>query len=529
MAQIILQQIHFHYISPYVKIFEDLSLNIDTEWKTALIGRNGCGKTTLLNLLRQKLIPTRGRVKGPPETAYFPFSPKSIQQTTFEVIKDSIAPFRLWERQMRELLADVTEENLLRHGEIAHRYEELDGYVIDALIHRETAQIGLDDELLARGFATLSGGEQTRALIVALFLRKGQYPLLDEPTNHLDLQGRMILSNYLASKQGFLVASHDRYFLDGCTDHVISMQRSDIRLVQGNYSIWKQQSDLEKEFETRQNEKLRQEIRQLKLAARQRRDWSGNKEKTKTSAYDSGFVGHRAAKQMKRALVIEKRLQQNLIEKQKLFKNYEKDRVLKLQTPEKAPEQVLRVQDLTVSFGRKVVFDQFSLTVNRGDRIAIIGGNGTGKTTLFNAICGTIEYQSGIIDFPAYLKFWRSYQQPRWQSGYLREYIQAENIDETRFRQILGVLNVEGDIFDRPLETFSQGQLKKVDLCRSFLAPAHLLLWDEPLNYIDILSREQIEQVILYFQPTLLFIEHDKYFVDKVATAVVVMGTSDPT
>ena len=140
MTQIILQHLHFHYNSPYVKIFEDLSLNIDTEWKTALIGRNGCGKTTLINLLRQNLVPTRGQVKAPAETACFPYSPANSTQTTFGVIKDSIGPFRLWERQMKELLIDATEENLLRHGSIAQRYEELGGYVIDALIHQETAK-----------------------------------------------------------------------------------------------------------------------------------------------------------------------------------------------------------------------------------------------------------------------------------------------------------------------------------------------------------------------------------------------------
>jgi len=524
MAQIILQHIRFHYHSPYVNIFEDLSLRIDTEWKTALIGPNGCGKTTLFNLLCRRLNPTGGCLKTPPGMAYYPFTPKNSQQTTFEVIKDSIAPFRFWEKRMQELLADPTRENLLKQGSIAQRYEALGGYIIDALIYRETAQIGLDQELLGRSFATLSGGEQTRALIVALFLRKGRYPLLDEPTNHLDIEGRVALSTYLETKHGFLVASHDRYFLDGCADHVISMNRHDIRIVQGNFSTWKDQNDLKKNFETRQNEKLKREIRQLKEAARQRRNWSHNKEKSKQGAPDKGFIGHKASKQMKRALVIEKRMQKNLEEKQKLFKNYVKDRILKLQTPEKEPNQVLRVQDLTVRFGRKTVFQNFSLTVCKGDRIAILGGNGTGKTSLFNAISGEITSHSGIIDFPGYLDIQRCYQQPRWRSGYLRERIRKENIDEVRFRQILGVLHVEGDIFDRPLETFSQGQLKKVDLSRSFMSPAHLLLWDEPLNYIDIQSREQIEDVILDFQPTLVFIEHDRYFVDKIATETVVMG-----
>jgi len=154
----------------------------------------------------------------------------------------------------------------------------------------------------------------------------------------------------------------------------------------------------------------------------------------------------------------------------------------------------------------------------------LIGSNGSGKTTLFNAICKEIPIRSGLIHVPGNVTMLRAYQKPLWVSGNLREHIQRGNIDETRFRQILGVMGVSGDIFDRPLETFSQGQLKKVDLCRSFIRPVHLLLWDEPVNYVDVMSREQIEEAILAFKPNLLFIEHDKYFIDRIATDVVRIG-----
>ena len=528
MATITLQNVHFHYASPYVEVFEDLTLHIETVWRTALIGRNGRGKTTLLNLLRNTLTPAIGRVHVPVEMSYFPFEPGSTQRTSFRVIKGSVAPFMQWEKEMEALLKDATEERLLEYGWVEERYRELGGYQIDAAIHREASQLGLDEKLLAQRFETLSGGEKTRALIVALFLRREQYVLLDEPTNHLDIEGRVLLSRYLAAKQGFLVASHDRSFLDGCVDHVISINRNDVLESQGNYTIWRQQNDMKHEAERHQNEKLKREIKQLEKAARQKRDWSDRKEKTKLAARDRGRVGHLAAKQMKRALTIERRVHDNLQAKQRLFKNYEKDRILKLSFPEKMPKLLLRIQDLGVDLGGKTILSGLSLAVARGDRIGIVGGNGTGKTTLFRAIEGEIEHHAGSIDFPNWLSFSRSYQEPRWQSGFLHDRLQSEGLDETRFRHILGVFDVEGDIFDHPLQSFSQGQLKKVDLCRSFMSPAHLLLWDEPLNYIDIPSREQIERVILEFEPTMLFIEHDKYFIDKIATDVVIMDRKKP-
>ena len=524
MATIRLQNIAFYYDSPFVNIFENLSLQIDTSWKTGLVGRNGRGKTTLLNLLQKTISPLKGHVDIPVSTSYFPFIPEYPQAITFDVIKDSVAPFRKWEQEMEALLMEPDDQKLDRYGEIAERYEQLGGYEIDALIHRETVNIGLEESVLSRPFPQLSGGEKTRALIVALFLRKDQFLLLDEPTNHLDMQGREVLGKYLSNKEGFILVSHDRFFLDTCVDHIISINRNDVRSIQGNYSTWKQQADLENDFEQRRDEKLQREIKQLEKSSRQRRDWSGQKEKEKVGAYDKGHVGHKAAKQMKRALAIEGKIQKNIEDKQGLLKNKEKERRLKFQESGKSPDQLLRIDNLTVSFGKQAILEDFSLSIEKEQRVAIVGGNGTGKTTLLNVICGTVPYQSGTINLPSYIKVLRAHQHPLWQKGYLRQYMDAEKFDETQFRQILGVMDVGGDIFDRPLETFSEGQLKKVDLCRSFMTPVHLLLWDEPLNYIDIISREQIEMVVLNFLPTLLFIEHDRYFVERIATEIVALS-----
>ena len=524
MATITLNQVSFEYDENYVKIFSGLSLRIDTSWKTGIIGRNGRGKTTLLNLLLRKISPTAGSIDVPVPTSYFPFIPENENQKTLDVVRDCIAPFNQWEEQMQVLLEGGTDKDLQKAGDITEQYEQLGGYDINARIEKEMVGIGLPVETLENDYTKLSAGQQTRALIIALFLREGEFLLLDEPTNHLDIDGRDSLAKYLAMKSGFLLVSHDRAFLDTCIDHVVAINRMDVRLTGGNYSTWKYQNDLEEQAERRSNTKLKREIKHLERAAAQRRVGADKREKEKIGAYDKGFIGARAAKQMKRALVIEGKMKDRIEEKKELFKNLEKERQLKFGTVGKVPDILLNVHDLSIKFGDKTIFKDLSFSVRKGQRIAVVGPNGAGKTTLFNAIFKEVPVHSGLVHVPGNVTLLRAYQKPAWVSGLLRGHLRGENIDETRFRQILGVMGVSGDIFERPLETFSQGQLKKVDLCRSFLSPAHLLMWDEPVNYVDVMSREQIEEAILAFNPNLLFIEHDKYFVDRIATDVVRLG-----
>lgn len=525
MATIILNQVSFEYDENFVSIFTDLSLRIDTSWKTGLIGRNGRGKTTLLNLLQSSLSPTKGSIEVPIPIAYFPYIPENENQSTLNVIRDCIAPFNLWEPQMQALLEKGNEQSLQKAGEITEQYEQAGGYDINSQIEKETAAMELEAGFLQKSFPDLSGGEQTRALIIALFLRKGQFLLLDEPTNHLDIDGREGLANYLAKKSGFLMVSHDRFFLDLCVDHIIAINRNDVRLTKGTYSTWKYQADLEEQAERRSNEKLQREIAHLEKAAGKRRSGADKREKDKIGGGAAkGHIGHMAAKQMKRALVMEKKMQERIDEKKELFKNLDKERQLKFGSLDKVPKTLLNIHNVTVEIEGRTIIKEFSLSVCKGQRLALIGPNGTGKTTLLRAICKEIPISTGTISVPGNVSLLRAYQKPKWTSGDLRHHLQSENLDETRFRQILGVMGVSGDIFDRPLETFSQGQLKKVDLCRSFIFPAHLLLWDEPVNYVDVMSREQIEEAILAFKPNLLFIEHDKYFVDRIATDIVRIG-----
>ncbi|MCP4753014.1 MAG: ABC-F family ATP-binding cassette domain-containing protein, partial [Proteobacteria bacterium] len=327
MASIRFNQVDFSFESPYAKVFERLTLTVESHWKTALVGNNGRGKTTLLALMDGQLSPTGGRLEVPLDTALYPYRPSNPQQKTLDIVRDSIAPFNQWERQMEDLLAKADEASIQEYGNILDAYQESRGYEIDALIQKEMPLVGLDAELLERNFATLSGGEQTRILIIAMFLKMDHFLLIDEPTNHLDMHGRSALGNYFAGKDGFVVASHDRCFLDACTDHVVSINRNDIRVNQGNYSVWKRQMDLEEASERRRHESLKREIRQMEIAASKRRSWSQQKEKEKIGGGAAkGFIAHRAAKMMKRALGIEHRLQDAVEDKKALLKNVEKER-----------------------------------------------------------------------------------------------------------------------------------------------------------------------------------------------------------
>lgn len=521
MSQITLHSVSYHYDNPYVNVFSDLTLNIDLAWRTGVIGRNGKGKSTLLGLIAGKLSPRRGILHTPVETMYFPYAIPDISLPTIHVIQDAIAPFRKWVKEM-ELLANQTDQkSILRFGEILADFEHLGGYEIESAIVREMAEIGLDENTAERPFRLLSAGEQTKALISALFLRVHSFPLIDEPTNHLDLNGRQQLADYLSRKQGFILVSHDRLFLDTCVDHVLSINRDDIRLEKGSLSQWLSRREIVEEQEKQKSEQLLREIRSLKRAAGNRRRWANAKERQKIGASDKGFVGHQAAKQMKRALNIEKRLQDRIEEKETLLTNVEHAGMLKLRRVSTSPERLLTVDNITVDRNGQRVLDDLSLTLNREERLAVIGPNGCGKTTLMDVISGELTPSAGSINLPKHLSVFRSHQTPCWQDGLLRRRLKQSNINETEFRHVMAAFGVRGDIFERPLETFSHGERKKIELCRSFLTPHHLLLWDEPLNYIDMISREQIEETVLAFRPSIIFVEHDRAFIDNIATSVL--------
>jgi lincosamide and streptogramin A transport system ATP-binding/permease protein len=232
---------------------------------------------------------------------------------------------------------------------------------------------------------------------------------------------------------------------------------------------------------------------------------------------------------MKRATEIERRVERRIEERSTLLRDWEKERVLSLQSPAKPLAVPLKVSNLVLRLDGRVLIDRLSFELVRGGRIALIGPNGCGKTKVLDAIAGErlpppFELE-GVMALAPRALVTRAHQVPRWRSGFLRDRLREEGIDETWFRQVLGALDLERDLFEHPLETLSQGQLKKADLARSFLGPQDLLIWDEPMNYLDVLTRERIEQAILGSEATLLVVEHDRAFIDRIATEVIALDS----
>lgn len=487
MSLINISHLTFSYPESLTPVFEDLSLKLDTSWRLGLIGRNGRGKTTLLHLLAGD-HPYTGSVSCSVSCVYFPQKP-----------------------------ADPT---LLARDVLAELYP----FAEDWQLRRELNLLGCNaDEILWRPFDTLSGGEQTKALLAGLFLDEAAFPLIDEPTNHLDLAGREAVAHYLSHKPGFILVSHDRHFLDAAVDHILAINASDIEIHSGNYSSWQENFARRQSHEIAQNARLQSEIRQLKQAAARTANWSDRVERTKIGAADKGHVGHMAAKMMKRSKAIEARRERAIEEKSKLLKDFEHEQPLKLVPLTYRADRLVTFEEVQVRYAGVAVGAPRSFTIHRSDRLFLDGPNGSGKSSLLRLLAGEPLDHSGRVRIASGLIISYVPQRTDALHGSVREFAEAAQIDRTLFLSFLRKMGFPRDHFDRDMTTFSEGQKKKVLLAKSLSEQAHLYVWDEPLNYIDLASRLQIEELIKKYQPTMLLVEHDRAFRDAIATEVVTL------
>lgn len=445
MSLISINNLTFRYDGSLDNVFENVSFNIDTNWKIGLIGRNGKGKTTFLKLLL---------------------------------------------------------------GEYEYN-------------------------------GRISKSVQLKILLISLFLKGDNFLLIDEPTNHLDIETRNNLTNYLKRKKGFIVVSHDRDFLDKVVDHIISINNTNIDIEQGNFSTWQENKDRQDNFERTQNEKLKKDIDRLEIASQNTAKWSDKVEKTKYnttnsgSKVDRGYIGHQAAKMMKKSKVMERRIEKAIDEKASLLNNVDRNDSLKIVTLENRKNPLVLAEKLQIKYDDKVIFNPISFEVNDKDRVAIVGKNGAGKSSILNLILGNDIKYDGNIKIANDLKISYVSQSTEGLTGTLKSILMNDDrgtlksistdddVDESIFKAMLVKMGVPNKEFDKDIKQMSEGQKKKVLIAKSISQRANLYIWDEPLNYIDILTRIQIEEAILKYKPALIFVEHDETFIKKIATKTI--------
>lgn len=392
---------------------------------------------------------------------------------------------------------------------------------------RELSYLDLEADILWKPFELLSNGEQTKVLLAALFLNEGHFLLIDEPTNHLDARARKKVAEYLKKKKGFILVSHDRSFLDECIDHVLSINRATIEIQKGNFSSWIENFNKQQDFETRQNLKLKKDITRLKQSARQISVWSDTVEKSKNRTLnsgpklDKGYIGHKSAKLMKRSKNIEKRQYSAIESKSVLLKNIETAENLKIRPLEYHKELLAAFTDIAVIYGEKQICNPVSFKIFNGDRIAIDGKNGSGKSSLLKLLVGDDIKHNGCMNLGSGITISYVPQDTSFLKGKLSDFSIKNGIDESLFKAILRKMDFERVQFEKDIQNFSEGQRKKVMLAKSLCERAHLYVWDEPLNYIDIYSRMQIEHLIKSFKPTMIFVEHDAAFRNAIATEII--------
>ena len=290
---------------------------------------------------------------------------------------------------------------------------------------------------------------------------------------------------------------------------------------QGTYNSWKFNKTNRDNNEIEQNKRLKNDIMKLDAIAKKTENWSNTVEKSKKGAVDKGHVGHQAAKMMKRAKVLESRRDKKIEEKTGLLKDIDILPDLQMKPLIASRKNLILVQNLSIFYDKKILFKNLNFEINSGERVAIEGKNGSGKSSIVKLIVGeNIPNNKGLKVMPN-LKISYVSQMTDEVKGTISEYARYNNVDEGIFRAMLQKLGVDKEKLDKNLSDLSEGQKKKVMIARSISEDSEIYIWDEPLNYLDIQSREQIENMILKYEPTMLFIEHDNVFINKIATKVI--------
>ena len=495
------------------KILNGLSFQVDSGERVGLLGKNGAGKTTLFRMLTGELEPDEGEIQlGAGRRvgliSQIPVYPAGY--TVEDVLRSAFARMYRMKDEMDALALRMEqgasdETTLRRYGELNARFEGLGGWDTDTAVNKVANGLSIPQDMRQREFDCLSGGEKTRVNLGRLILEDTDILLLDEPTNHLDLQATEWLEEYLRKFRGTVVTiSHDRYFLDRTVTRIIEILDGKAEFYSGNYSFYA--IEKERRYQERMKQYLKEQakIQQLEKAAEQMHLWA--------------FMGNDALH--KRAFSMEKR-----IERMRTTQKPTKARKLeaRFQSREFKGDEVLQIKGLTKSFGEKHLFSEVYLRCEGGERIALLGENGTGKTTLLNILTGSEKPDSGSVRLgpsvkAAYLPQVIHFDHP--ERSILDTMLYELDITPQSARNRLAAYQFTGEDVFKKVSVLSGGELSRLRLCMLMDESINLLILDEPTNHLDIDSREWLEEAVEAFDGTLLFVSHDRYFINRFATRV---------
>ena len=492
------------------KILDGLTFQVDSGERVGLLGKNGCGKTTLLRILTGQLDWDEGEVVLPPDKrvgliSQIPVYPAGY--TVEDVLDTAFRPLREMEEEMEQLAARMERGEdpalLRRYDQLTAAFEAGGGYDTDTRKNKVCSGLQIGPGMREQLFDRLSGGEKTRVNLGRLILEDTDILLLDEPTNHLDLKATEWLEEYLDKFKGTVLAvSHDRWFLDRVVDRVIEIQEGKAEFYSGNYSFYVVEKERRYQEKLKQYEKEQAKIQQLEKAAEQLRIWaySGN---------DKIF---------KRAQSMEKR-----IERMRTTDRPTRERKMEVRFGEREfrGDEVLTIKGLSKSFGQRALFSGVDLEVVGGERIALLGDNGTGKSTLIKILMGEEGPDEGKIRMGPTVKI-----------GYLPQIIHFDHPERSLLdtmlyeldctaqtaRNRLASFKFRGEDVFKPVSALSGGEQSRLRLCMLMDEKINLLILDEPTNHLDIQSREWIEEAVEEYEGNLLFVSHDRYFIDRFAT-----------
>ena len=495
-------------------VLDGLTFQVDQGERVGLLGRNGAGKTTLFKILTGELdydegsvVIGQGRRVG--LISQIPVYPAGY--TVEDVLRSAFARLQSLAEEMRALEARMAAGEsdptiLKRYGTLSERFEAFGGYDTDVAVNKIVSGLSIPDAQRGQLFDSLSGGEKTRVNLGRLILEDTDILLLDEPTNHLDLHATEWLEEYIRGFHGTVVTiSHDRYFLDRTVTRVIEIQDGKAEFYSGNYSFYAVEKERRYQERMKQYEKEQAKIAQLEKAAEQLRVWA--------------FMG--MDKTYRRAISMEKR-----IERMRTTSKPTKARKMdaRFSSAEFHGDEVLGIRNVSKSYGDKHLFEGISLKVEGGERIALIGDNGTGKSTLIKMIVGELYPDDGRIRTgpqvkEAYLPQIVRFDHPDWN---LVENMMAakRGLSAQSARNRLAAYDFRGEDVFKPVSVLSGGEQSRLRLCMLMDDEINFLILDEPTNHLDIDSREWIEEAVEAYDGTLLFVSHDRYFINRFATRI---------